>query len=126
MTRRTERVDELLRTEVSRLFVRLCAGSDTPLFSVTRVRVAPDMSVADVYVIPLDAATPPGQVLNKAKKLLPEMQRELAGVLTMFRTPRLRLRIDEGVRYEQHIEGLLRQAKIPPVEEGDVPPSVST
>jgi len=114
VTRRVDRVQELLRAEAGRLLMLELAGTGTPLFSITRVRVSPDLSVADIFFIPVDASVSPGAVLNGAKHALPKVQRALAQELSMFRVPHLRLRVDKGLQYEQHIEELLRKANVKP------------
>lgn len=111
MTRRIEQVESLLTREVARRLTRELAASRTPLFAVTRVRVSPDLSVADVYLLPVDPAVPPGTVLNGVKRALPRVQREIAAELTMRRAPRLRVRIDAGQQHADRIDELLAQVK---------------
>lgn len=108
---RTDRIAELLRTEIGARLGRELAAIGAPLISVTRVVVAPNLSTADVYFLPVDPALPPGQALNRAKKVIPGIQRELAGELALRRMPRLRLRVDEGQRYEDHINELLEKIR---------------
>lgn len=111
MTQRTDRIAELLRTEIATRLAQALAGTNAPLVSVTRVDVAPNLATANVYILPVDPQLPPGKALNGAKHAIPGIQRDLAGVLSLHRMPRLRLRIDEGQKYENHINAILDTIK---------------
>lgn len=106
---RLQRVNTLLQGEISFLLQRELGAIDTMLISVTRVRVSPDLSVADVFVTPVDPTLPPGQALNHAKKVLPRVQRAIAERIELRRIPRLRLRVDEGKREMDRLEELFAQ-----------------
>jgi len=106
---RLERVGAPLQGEISLLLQRELSAIDTMLISVTRVRISPDLSVADVFVVPVDPTVPLGHALNHAKKVLPRVQRAIAERIELRRIPRLRLRVDEGKREMDRLEELFAQ-----------------
>ncbi len=108
---RTDRIAELLRTEIASRLARELSMVGAPMVSVTRVVVAPNLAYADVFILPVDPNLPLGQALNKAKHAIPRIQRELAGEVELRRMPRLRLRIDQGQRHEDHINEILERIK---------------
>lgn len=108
---RLQRVAALLETEVGTLLQRELSQIDGLLVSVTRVRVSPDLSVADVFITPVDPGVEPGHALNHAKKVLPRVQRGIAERVELRRTPHLRLRIDEGKKVQDRLDQLFAQIR---------------
>ena len=104
---RLERVNSLLREEITRRLIEELRGTDAPLFTVTRVSASPDLSVADVFVLPDDPAVAPGKAMNAVKKVLPRIERAIKPLVAFHRMPRLRARVDEGAQHQQRIEEIL-------------------
>ncbi len=106
-SRRLEQVSELLRSEAAAEISRALAETNGTLVSITRVWIAPDLSCADLFVLPVNPNDAPGKALNAVKKVLPRVQRSLAGRLELRRTPRLRVRVDDGQLAENKMDDLL-------------------
>ncbi len=115
MTRRTERVNDLLREEISRLVLRELhdPALQHGLISITEVEVSPDLRHARVYVSVMgseDERTGVFQALERARHF---MERELSRRLKMRQTPELMFRqddsIERGVRLTQLIKEVAKE-----------------
>ncbi len=99
MSRRTSRVGELLREEISDLLRR---GLKDPrlegrLVSVTAVEVSADLRTAAVYVSHLGDDGEREEALAGLRSALPWIERELRRRLRMRRTPALSFRFDPSI-----------------------------
>jgi ribosome-binding factor A len=109
MTRRTERVNDLLREEISALLQREFKDPRvTGLVSITEVDVSPDLRHAKVYVSILgsddDAAT-----LKALIRGSHFFERELRRRLVMRRTPELTFIQDDSLERGARILSILDQ-----------------
>ena len=99
MSRRTERVNELLREEISQIIAsqlkdpRLGSG----LVTVTEVDVSPDLRNANVYVSHLGPEEERRDVLRALESASHYLHAELLRRLTMRRVPELRFRFDPSL-----------------------------
>lgn len=122
MSRRTERVNELLRDELSDLLLREVRDPRLGgLISITRVEVTPDLCNARVYVSVMqepEERTAAVRALNAAAAFL---HRELKQRLQMRRVPFLVFKLDtsieEGAAVLAHLDEIARQSKAPPKSE---------
>jgi ribosome-binding factor A len=112
MTRRTERVNDLLREEISALLRR---GLKDPriggLVSITEVDVSPDLRSAKVFVSVLGSEEERSDTLAALGAAAHYLQRELRKRLTMRRTPELAFLPDDSLERGAHILDLLDQAR---------------
>ena len=112
MTRRTERINDLLREEISDLLRREVKDPRVGgLVTVTEVDVSPDLRQAKVYVSVLgtDAEkTSTFRALAAASRFL---QRELRKRLTIRRVPELSFVADDSIERGARILDLLRHAQ---------------
>lgn len=115
MSRRTERVDELLRREIAQMLVsgqirdpRLQASA---MISVTAVQVSGDLSQARVFVDVLDrgAAIPP--ILAALRSSAGMIRGRLGQVFRAKRVPKLFFEYDDSVERGERIEGILAELK---------------
>lgn len=111
MSRRTERVGELLREELSELLVR---GVKDPrvergLVSVTAVDVSPDLRYATVYVSHLGSEEERAEVLEGLEHAAAYLHNELVRRLPMKHVPRLRFRFDPSIERGARLSVLIRQ-----------------
>lgn len=107
MSRRTDRVGDLIRGELSRLVARELADPRVRLASVTAVEVSPDLRHATVSVSVLGEE--PGrleavQALTGARGFL---RSRLASELRLRNTPELVFELDRGAERSQRIADLL-------------------
>ena len=105
MSRRLERVNALLRREISRA---ISTGLSDPRISsmhtVTRVECSPDLSRARVYVSVLDEAD--SDTISALRSSSGVIQRSLRG-LNLKRIPQLVFQADESVRRGDEVLRLL-------------------
>lgn len=115
MSRRTERVDELLRREIAAMLVmgqlrdpRLAASAQ---ISVTAVQVSGDLSQARVFIDVLDrgAAIPP--ILAGLRSSAGLIRSKLGQVLRAKRVPKLLFEYDDSVERGERIESILAELR---------------
>jgi ribosome-binding factor A len=118
MSRRTERVNELLRHEVSELVGRELKDPrlGSGLLTVTEVDVSPDLRNATVYVSHLGEESERKDVLRALTSAAPFLHRELLRRLDMRRVPELRFRFDPSIERGARLSDLIHSV----ADEGDV------
>lgn len=115
MTRRTERINELLREEISDLLRReLKDPRIGGLVSITEVDVSPDLQQAKVYVSVLGTDEERDDTLKVLTAASRFLQRELRKRLTIRRTPELTFLRDDSIEHGARILSLLEQTREEP------------
>jgi ribosome-binding factor A len=111
MTRRTERINDLLREEISDL-VRLEVKDPRVggLISVTEVDISPDLRHAKVFVSVLGSDEERRNTLEALRKAGHFLQRELRKRLTIRRIPELVFLADESLARGARILSLIDEA----------------
>ena len=99
MSRRTSRVSELLREEISDLIQRDLKDPrlDGTFVTITEVQVSPDFRVADVFVSHLGSSEELDAALAGLQSASPYLERELRRRLRMRRTPSLKFQFDPSI-----------------------------
>lgn len=118
MSRRTERVDELLRREIASMLLsgqirdpRLQASA---MISVTAVQVTGDLSQARVFIDVLDRGTAIPPILAALRSSAGLIRGRLGQVFRAKRVPKLFFEYDDSVERGERIEGILAE-----IREGD-------
>ena len=116
MSRRLERLNALLRRELSELVARRLRDPRLGLLTIVDVEASPDLGSAKVFVRPADAE--PGGSSARGEELValldssaPVLRRALGESLHLRRVPELRFRIDRSLEHSQRIEALLAKLK---------------
>lgn len=113
MSRRTDRVGELVRRTVAEIlnsgFVRDPRISDVTL-SVTAVNVSGDLSVATVYV-DVFGDSPRDRVLKGLRASAARVRGELGRRIELRKTPELRFFIDDSIETGNRVEQILHELK---------------
>lgn len=112
MSRRTARLNEQFKREVSEILRREVRDPRVGTPTVTAVEVTPDLWVARVYVRPA-----PGEDMDERGPELLQglaaaesfLRRELADRLTLRRVPELRFELDLTLDHALRIERILRE-----------------
>lgn len=105
MSRRLERVNALLRQEISRaISTELSDPRISSMHTVTRVECSPDLSRARVYVSVLDEAD--SDTIPALRSSSGVIRRSLRG-LNLKRIPQLAFQSDESVRRGDEVLRLL-------------------
>jgi ribosome-binding factor A len=110
MSRRTERLSSTIQQELATIIMReLNDPRLTGMPSITRVKVAEDLSVADVYVTSMGTAGQQAAALNALKHSAGVMRTKLTKVLSIRQVPFLRFHADDQLKKELEILDLLDQ-----------------
>ncbi len=117
-TRRTERINELLRDEISELIQRQLKDPRLAgMVTVTEVVTAPDLSTAKVYVSVMGSDEEKQSSLQTLRHAAGFFHRKLLR-LRMRRVPELDFRLDVSLERGDRVLGLLRE-----LEQGRQPQS---
>jgi ribosome-binding factor A len=108
MSRRTERLGSVIRQELAMMIMRdLSDPRLVGMPSITRVEVAEDLSVADVYITVMGTAGQKTAALNALKHSAGMMRTKLTKALSIRQTPFLKFQIDEDLKKELEMMELL-------------------
>lgn len=114
MSRRTERVADLIRQELAQLLLHRVRDPRVQLATVTEVDLAPDLRRAEVKVSVLGAEeqrVAAVAALDHARGFLrSELAHRLSGLKVV---PELHFELDRGAEYSQHISDLLEDLDVP-------------
>ena len=110
--RRIERLNQLLREEISRLLRGELKDPRVGGVTVTAVRTAPDLSVATVYVTALGAASG-DEAIEGLRHAAGFVRGRLGRELRLRRIPELRFVEDRTLEHARRIETLLEEASGP-------------
>jgi ribosome-binding factor A len=119
MSRRTERINELIREELSDLLLREVNDPRlTGLISITNVDVTPDLFNARVSVSVMQETADQADAIKALNAAAAFFHRELKHRLDLRRVPFLTFRLDtsiqEGAVVLAHIEEVLHEEEPPP------------
>ena len=117
MSQRTQRLDELLREEISAVLARDVRDPRIGFVTVTSVDVAPDLRHATVWVSVIGQPEERSQTLRALGRAMPFVRRELH-VLRLKGIPELHLRLDETAERGTRVLSILQA-----LEEGEEPAS---
>jgi ribosome-binding factor A len=107
MSRRTERVAELIRQTVSRMIVSELVDPRIGFVTVTRVEVSPDMTLAKVFVSVMETPEKVRTTLRGLNSAIKRIRLAIGEDVGLRRTPEIVFHIDTGLARAQHISGLL-------------------
>jgi ribosome-binding factor A len=111
MSRRTEMLGSTIQRELALIILReLDDPRLTGMPSVTRVKVSPDLSIADVYVTVMGTPGQQNTALNALRHSAGLMRSRLNKVLSIRVTPFLKFHLDEQLRKELAVLEALRLA----------------
>ena len=119
MTQRTERIDELLRQEITEILSREVDDPHIGFVTVTDVETAPDLRHARVWVSVIGARAERDETLAALGRAMSFVRRELGTRLRLKRIPELHVRLDETAERGTRVLQLLYE-----LEEGRLPEDV--
>jgi ribosome-binding factor A len=110
MSRRTERVASTIQQELAQIILReLNDPRLTGLPSITRVKVSPDLSMADVYMTVMGTPGQQNAALNALRHSAGLMRTKLTAAMTLRVAPYLKFHLDENLKKELEVLGLLQR-----------------
>src|SRR5687767_4790526 len=111
MSRRTEMLGSTIQRELMDIIMReLNDPRLTGMPSITRVKLSPDLSIADVYVTIMGTPGHQQAALNALKHSAGVMRTRLTKVLSIRQAPFLKFHIDEGLKKELELLEAIRKA----------------
>lgn len=109
MSRRLQRLNVLLRREISDLILReLRDPRLAEIVTLTRVSTAPDLKAATVYVSVLGEADAKAATMNALVHAAPFIRRQLTSRLSIRRTPDIHFTLDESMEQAAHVLDLMK------------------
>ena len=108
--RRTIRINQLLREELSRLVQVEIKDPRVRSVTITRVDATQDLSYADVYVRTLTEDIPVEDAISGLESAEGFVRRRLGRELHLRRIPDFRFHADRALEHVQRIESLLDEA----------------
>ena len=110
MSRRTERVASTIQQELAQIMLReLNDPRLTGLPSITRVKVSPDLSQADVFVTVMGTEGQKTAALNALRHAAGLMRTRLTRQMTLRVAPFLKFHLDEDLAKELELLETLRK-----------------
>ena len=112
MSRRTERVGSTIQHELAQIMMRELTDPRLAehMISITRVKVSPDISIADVYVSVMGTPGQQTAALNALKHSAGLMRTKLTKQLALRVAPFLKFHIDENLKKELAVLDLIDKA----------------
>lgn len=107
MSQRTQRVGDLIRSELAELLRRQMHDPRVGLATVSRVEVSADLRHANVKVSVLGEPEEREEAVRALVHARGYLRRELAGRLSLRTTPELHFSLDRGAEHSQKISELL-------------------
>src|SRR5688572_10098471 len=107
MTARTDRVDELLRQEISDLLAREIADPAVGFVTVTDVETTPDLRHARVWVSVIGHPDDRVASIRALQHAMPFIRAQLGKRLRIKRIPEFAVRLDESVERGSRVLQLL-------------------
>lgn len=109
MSRRLQRLNVLLRQEISELIRReLRDPRLAEIVSLTRVSTSPDLRAATVYVSIMGGDDEKRATMDALTRAAPFLRRQLLGRLTIRRTPDIHFALDETMEEAAHVLELMK------------------
>jgi ribosome-binding factor A len=112
MSRRTERVASTIQQELALIIMReLNDPRLIGLPSITRVKVSPDLSIADVYMSIMGTEGQQTAAINALRHSAGLLRLKLTKQLTLRVAPFLKFHIDENLKREMNVLQLLQKVR---------------
>src|ERR1051325_8281023 len=111
MSRRTEMIGSTIQRELAQIMMRELSDPRIMglLPSITRVKVSPDLSIADVYITVMGTPGQQTAALNALKHSAGMMRTKLTKALTLRVAPFLKFHIDEDLKKELDLLNVLQK-----------------
>ena len=113
MSRRLQRLNVLIREQVSDLILReLRDPRLAEIVTLTRVSTSPDLATATVYVSVMGEAEEKANTMRALTRAAPFIRRQLIRRLSIRRTPDIEFTLDESMEEAAHLLDLMKH--LPP------------
>jgi ribosome-binding factor A len=124
MSERTNRIDELLRQELSVILERDLADPGVGFATITRVETTPDLRTAPVWVSVIGQPAERAETMAALERAMPYARRVLGTRLRIRRVPALIVRADESLEQGTRVLKILAELEAG-LTPGDASPAES-
>lgn len=108
MSYRLDKVENLIKEEISLIFLEKFNDPKYSLITITKVKVTPDLKLAKIYISVFDKIKR-DLVLDMIKAKTGLIRSELAHRIRIKFTPELNFYIDDTIDFVEKIEGLIKK-----------------
>jgi ribosome-binding factor A len=109
--KRTDRVSELIREEISLILLEEIKDPRIQFVSITRVEVSPDLKHAKIFASVLGSEEKKKEAFEGLKSARGFIQKKLGRKLSLRCTPEISFRVDTSIEHGLHIYELLTEIK---------------
>jgi ribosome-binding factor A len=117
MKHRLERVNEVVKRELSELILRDLNFEPAVLVTVTAVDISPDLKQCHVYVSVIGASYQKSDVIAELQEHRVTLQRELSKRVVLKYTPHLHFKLDDSIERGSRVLEIIQDLEEPPREE---------
>ncbi len=110
MAYRVQKVEQLIKDEVSLILLEKMRDSLNGMVTVTTVKLSPDLKQAKIYVSVLEADRRKA-VMDKLAETLGMIRSTLASRIRLRFVPELKFFLDDTADYVDHLEQLFKQIR---------------
>jgi len=111
MSKRTDRVSELIKREVGRILIREIKDPKLQFVTITSVKVSPDLKYSRIYYTIMGDASQRELTQQKLDHACGFMRSQIGKNLSLRYVPELKFYYDEVADYAANVERLLRDIK---------------
>ena len=108
MSHRIDKVEHLIKEEISLIFLHKLSDLDLGFITITNVRLSPDLKIAKVYLSVLEKEKRT-LALDKIEDKKGYIRSELAHRIRIKFIPELKFFLDDTLDYVEKIEGLIKK-----------------
>jgi len=108
MSVRTEKISELIKKEISIIFLQKIIDPALGMLTITDVKVTPDVKIAKIYISVFNKEKR-ADTLSKIESINGYIRSELAHRIKLRFVPELKFFIDETLDYVEKIESLIKK-----------------
>ena len=108
MAYRIDKIENLIKEEISLIFLRKLQDPAFGFLTITNVKVSPDLRIAKVYISVFEKEKREF-VIEKVKATAGFIRTELASRIRIKFVPELKFFIDDSLDYVEKIEGLIKK-----------------
>ncbi len=108
MSHRIDKVENLIKEEISLIFLHKLNDPAFGFVTITTVKLSPDLKIAKIYLSVLEREKREA-VLEKVRATAGFIRSELASRIRIRFVPELKFFIDDTMDYVEKIEGLIKK-----------------
>jgi ribosome-binding factor A len=108
MSHRIDKVENLIKEEISLIFLYKMQDPSIGFVTITAVKVSPDLKIAKIYISVLEKEKRES-VMKKVKASTGFIRSELASRIRIKFVPELKFFLDDTLDYVEKIEGLIKK-----------------